>query len=90
MVTGPLAATDAGGTSRPHRALKLQEYVEDLAERPPINEVPEVDRGAAYRRSTPALQIPRDGQAAHTNARQQQETRQSPDGWPARKEQGDV
>ena len=89
-MTGPLAATAAGGRSRPHRALKLQEYVEELAERPPINEVPEVDRGAAYRRSTPALQLPRDGQPAHTYARQQQETRQSPDGWPARKEQGNV
>jgi hypothetical protein len=89
-VTGPLAATDAGGTSRPHRALKLQEYVEELAERPPINEVPEVDRGAAYRRSTPALRIPRHGQPAHANALQRQGTRQSPEGWPARKEQGNV
>ena len=47
-MTGPLAATDAGGTSRPHRAFKLQEYVGELAERPPINEVPEIDRGAGY------------------------------------------
>ena len=52
-----MAATDGGGTSRPHQALKLQEYVEELVERPPINEVPEVDRGAAYRASsrTPTL-----------------------------------
>ena len=57
-MTGPLAATDAGGTARPHRALKLQEYVEDLVERPPINEVPEVDRGAAYRRSTRRFKYP--------------------------------
>jgi glucosyl-3-phosphoglycerate synthase len=69
--------------------LKLQEYVEELVERPPIAEVSEVDRGA-HRRSPPALRIPQDDQPAHTNASRQQETGRSPDRWQARKEQGDV
>jgi hypothetical protein len=57
--------------------LKLQEYVEELVERPPINEVPEVERGA-YQRPVPALRIPQDDQQAHADARQQQDTVQSP------------
>jgi glucosyl-3-phosphoglycerate synthase len=69
--------------------LKLQEYVEELVERPPINELPEVDPGA-YRRSSPALRIPQDDQPARANAHQQQETGRSPDRRQARKEQGGV
>src|SRR5215210_5520494 len=41
--------------------LKLQEYVEELVERPPINEVLEVDLGASQRPAA-ALRIPQDDQ----------------------------
>jgi glucosyl-3-phosphoglycerate synthase len=70
--------------------LKLQQYVEELVERPPIHEVQEVDRSAAYRSSSPALRIRQDDRPAHTKARQQQEAGRSPDSWQARKEQGNV
>jgi hypothetical protein len=79
-VTGPLAATDGGGPSRPHRALKLQEYVEELVERPPIADVHEVDRGVNHR-PAPPLRVLQDDQSAHANALQRQGTDQSPDGW---------
>jgi hypothetical protein len=52
-----LAATAAGGTTRPQRALKLKEYVENLVERPPINEVPEGRSGRRLSKINTALQI---------------------------------
>src|SRR5215218_9030438 len=57
--------------------LKLQEYVEELVERPPINEVLEVDR-SAYRRPAAALRISQDDQREHADARRQRDTVQSP------------
>src|SRR5829696_2730246 len=69
--------------------LQLQEYVEELVERPPINEVLEVDR-SAYRRPAAALRISQDDQREHADARRQRDTVQSPGTRQARKEQEDV
>jgi hypothetical protein len=69
--------------------LKLQEYVEELVERPPIKEVLEVDLGA-NQRPAPALRIPQGDQPAHADARQQYDTGQYSGTWQARKEQEDV
>jgi hypothetical protein len=51
--------------------LKLQEYVEELVERPPIADVLHVVRGLDQR-AEPAIPIPQDGQSAHVKGRQQQ------------------
>jgi hypothetical protein len=70
--------------------LKLLDVLVELVERPPISVFLEVHLGAYQEGAAPALRIPQDGQPAHADTYQQQDTCQYPGTWQARKDQEDV